>query len=470
MAFQGKNPTINSHRYSPLDADPANPQEGDIFYASASHGTKDEGLWLYQDADWQQVSTGANLSTLSNLTLTPQAADPGSPVVGMLYVSNGTPRAAGLWIYTSDGWSQITGVRYLEFFRPAYIQIRAASTTNVTLASQVENGDSFGGVTLVTGNLVLLKDQTTASENGVYVVQASGAPVRHSSADTFEELNDYCAYILSGTHANTRWYQTATLTSLSDNQVWATTPATKSFTVPAGVYELPILGTGGGGAGGTGSIYTPAAGFANGGSGGGGSIPTLVRQAVTPGQVLTITLGKGGQPGAATSGSSVAGTAGGAGANTTITGTGITLTFTGAPGGAGGTNASSTPSTPTAATFTELGSTSSGGSGSAGTNVNVTPAAGSAAGTTIYAAGGAGGTGATSSGVSGGAGNGGGGGASIVSGGAGGSGGTRVTPSQGADAVKGSGGGGAGAASENGGNVSNIRSGIGGDGYVRISW
>jgi hypothetical protein len=37
----------------------------------------------------------------------PQAADPANPVEGMLFWSNGTPRAAGLWQYKSATWEQI---------------------------------------------------------------------------------------------------------------------------------------------------------------------------------------------------------------------------------------------------------------------------------------------------------------------------------------------------------------------------
>ena len=54
----------------------------------------------------------------------------------------------------------------------------AASTANVVLASAVDNGKSLDGVVLSTGDRILLKDQTTATENGLWVVVASGAPSR----------------------------------------------------------------------------------------------------------------------------------------------------------------------------------------------------------------------------------------------------------------------------------------------------
>ena len=54
---------------------------------------------------------------------------------------------------------------------------RAATTGNVDL-SAMNNGTEVDGVTLATGDRVLVKDQTDASENGIYVVQASGAAQR----------------------------------------------------------------------------------------------------------------------------------------------------------------------------------------------------------------------------------------------------------------------------------------------------
>jgi hypothetical protein len=61
--------------------------------------------------------------------------------------------------------------------------VRAASTGNVVVASGLTTGTVIDGVTLATGDRVLLKNQTTASENGIYVVAASGAASRSSDAN-----------------------------------------------------------------------------------------------------------------------------------------------------------------------------------------------------------------------------------------------------------------------------------------------
>jgi hypothetical protein len=62
--------------------------------------------------------------------------------------------------------------------------VRAATTSPINIATDLENGDVIDGVTLATGNRVLVKDQSTASENGIYVVVASGAASRSNDADT----------------------------------------------------------------------------------------------------------------------------------------------------------------------------------------------------------------------------------------------------------------------------------------------
>jgi len=53
-----------------------------------------------------------------------------------------------------------------------------ATTTNGTLATDFENGDTVDGVVLTTGDTILIKNQTNAIENGLYSVEATGAPTR----------------------------------------------------------------------------------------------------------------------------------------------------------------------------------------------------------------------------------------------------------------------------------------------------
>jgi hypothetical protein len=80
---------------------------------------------------------------------------------------------------------------------------RVASTTNVAISSGLENGDTLDGITLATGNRVLLKDQSTPSQNGLYTVVASGAASRDTEYDTISELAGQLILVSEGsTHAD----------------------------------------------------------------------------------------------------------------------------------------------------------------------------------------------------------------------------------------------------------------------------
>lgn len=66
--------------------------------------------------------------------------------------------------------------------------VKVATTVAGTLASSFINGSSIDGVTLSTGDLILIKDQIAAEENGIYTIKASGAPDRIAQMDTWAEV------------------------------------------------------------------------------------------------------------------------------------------------------------------------------------------------------------------------------------------------------------------------------------------
>jgi hypothetical protein len=76
--------------------------------------------------------------------------------------------------------------------------VRVATTAAGTLASSFENGDTVDGVTLATGDRILIKDQSDAKENGIYIVAASGAPTRATDADTGTELVSAAVFVSEG--------------------------------------------------------------------------------------------------------------------------------------------------------------------------------------------------------------------------------------------------------------------------------
>lgn len=77
--------------------------------------------------------------------------------------------------------------------------VRAASIADVSI-STLNNGSSLDGVSLNTGDRVLLKDQSAPEQNGIYVVQSSGGGTRAPDADTSAEVTKgLFVYVESGT-------------------------------------------------------------------------------------------------------------------------------------------------------------------------------------------------------------------------------------------------------------------------------
>ncbi len=83
---------------------------------------------------------------------------------------------------------------------------RSATTANISLATDLQNGDTLDGVTLATDDKVLVKNQTTTTENGIYVVVASGTASRDPDFDTVAELAGQLTIIKEGTtNADSMW-------------------------------------------------------------------------------------------------------------------------------------------------------------------------------------------------------------------------------------------------------------------------
>jgi len=66
--------------------------------------------------------------------------------------------------------------------------VRVATTGNGTLSSAYANGQTVDGVSLSTNDRILIKDQSTGSENGIYTVNSSGAPTRATDFDANSEV------------------------------------------------------------------------------------------------------------------------------------------------------------------------------------------------------------------------------------------------------------------------------------------
>ena len=74
---------------------------------------------------------------------------------------------------------------------------KAATTGNITISTALNNGDTLDGVTLATNDRVLVKDQSTSSENGIYVVGSS--PARASDLAAGSDAAGMFTFVEQGT-------------------------------------------------------------------------------------------------------------------------------------------------------------------------------------------------------------------------------------------------------------------------------
>lgn len=119
-------------------------------------------------------------------------------------------------------------------------EVRVATTANGTLASAFENGDTIDGVALATGDRILIKDQSAGAENGIYTVNASGAPTRATDADTTAELDQATVRVNAGTvNGDTQWTQTAIVTTVGTTaQTWVASSGGTTYTADGQGIEL----------------------------------------------------------------------------------------------------------------------------------------------------------------------------------------------------------------------------------------
>ena len=115
----------------------------------------------------------------------------GAPVV----VSGASPPSTGNVLITTSPttavWQTVSGE-----IKDA---VRVATVESGTLASDFENGDTVDGVVLATDDRILIKDQSAGTENGIYIVQASGAPTRASDFDNGTSQASAFVWVQEGT-------------------------------------------------------------------------------------------------------------------------------------------------------------------------------------------------------------------------------------------------------------------------------
>lgn len=102
-----------------------------------------------------------------------------------------TYRTTGISTSASDSTQRKIGVNWTALKLP----VVAASTSNLTLIGQ----QTVDGIALVAGDRVLVKDQTTATENGIYVVDYGEWPRADDFLKNGDVVTGTLVNVLSGT-------------------------------------------------------------------------------------------------------------------------------------------------------------------------------------------------------------------------------------------------------------------------------
>lgn len=99
---------------------------------------------------------------------------------------------------------------------------RCATTASVTISTALNAGDTIDTVTLAAGDRVLVKNQGTASENGIYI--AGATPARAADMDDDLEVLGAVVQVIAGSQAGTTWRCTNTAATIVDTDAidWAT--------------------------------------------------------------------------------------------------------------------------------------------------------------------------------------------------------------------------------------------------------
>ena len=129
--------------------------------------------------------------------------------------------------------------------------VRVASTANIAISSALINNSTIDGVSVSTGDRVLLKDQTAGAENGIYVVVASGAASRSADANISAEVTSgMYTFVSEGTASSSMGFvlsTTGTITLGSTVLVFTQFSGAGQITAGAGLTKtgntLDAIGT-----------------------------------------------------------------------------------------------------------------------------------------------------------------------------------------------------------------------------------
>lgn len=164
--------------------------------AAPSNGAGASSMRLLATADIPSIphtrisdfDAGVRTNRLNELTVPNAAVDVNSQkVTNLALCTANTDAASKAYV---DSVAQALDVKD---------SVVVATTGNGAISTAYANGQTVDGVTLTTGDRILLKDQTSGAANGIYNVNASGSPSRASDMATGANAAGNFVFVEKGT-------------------------------------------------------------------------------------------------------------------------------------------------------------------------------------------------------------------------------------------------------------------------------
>lgn len=226
---------IQNARVQNLSSAPGSPVSGQIWYNTTSGRLEYRGASATIDptaranhSGTQAASTISDFDTQVRTSRLDQMAAPTAAVSlnSQRITSLATPTASGDAATKAYVDGLVNGSDWKK-------SVRAATTGNITLSGT----QTIDGVSVIAGNRVLVKNQSTASQNGIYAV-AAGAWTREADFTTGTASANAAVFVEEGTaNADTQWVVSTNeaITIDSTNITWAQFGAGSSYTEGAGI-------------------------------------------------------------------------------------------------------------------------------------------------------------------------------------------------------------------------------------------
>lgn len=148
-------------------------------------------------------------------------------------------------VYNTTTGQLLRGPGTYSQLKPAFdatiadLEVDVATTENITISSALVTGQELDGVTLTAGMKVLVKNQTTASQNGIYTVGA--VPARNAGYDTFLELAGILVKVTGGTQDGQLWLNTNSTTGTIGSTAVTWSRKDLGFLDRNGIQQLSIM-------------------------------------------------------------------------------------------------------------------------------------------------------------------------------------------------------------------------------------